>query len=45
LADAAALEILGVLNFPPLTPRQYEYSAEQLTECGRMLGGWMKQQG
>jgi hypothetical protein len=27
------------------TPRQYEYSAEQLTECGRMLGGWMKQQG
>jgi hypothetical protein len=28
-----------------LTPRQYEYSAEQLTECGRMLGGWMKQQG
>jgi hypothetical protein len=27
------------------TPRQNEYSAEQLTECGRMLGGWMKQQG
>ena len=25
-----------------ITPRQYEYSAGQLTECGRMLGGWLK---
>lgn len=25
-----------------LTYRQYEYSAEQLTECGKMLGGWLK---
>ena len=25
-----------------ITPRQYEYSAEQLTECGKMLGGWLR---
>jgi len=25
-----------------LTARQYEYSAEQLTECGKMLGGWLR---
>lgn len=25
-----------------LTPRQYEYSAEQLSECGKMLGGWLR---
>jgi hypothetical protein len=25
-----------------LTARQYEYSAEQLTECGKMLGGWVR---
>lgn len=26
-----------------LTGRQYEYSAEQITTCGKMLGGWRKQ--
>jgi len=25
-----------------ITPRQYEYNAEQLTECGKMLGGWLR---
>jgi|OM-RGC.v1.026549418 hypothetical protein len=25
-----------------ITPRQFEYSAEQLTECGKMLGGWLR---
>ena len=25
-----------------IPPRQYEYSAEQLTECGKMLGGWLR---
>lgn len=25
-----------------MTMRQYEYSAEQLTECGKMLGGWLR---
>ncbi|MBU2515590.1 diversity-generating retroelement protein Avd [bacterium] len=25
-----------------LSKRQYEYAAEQLTEAGRMLGGWRK---
>ncbi|WP_043582399.1 diversity-generating retroelement protein Avd [Geminisphaera colitermitum] len=25
-----------------ITSRQYEYSAEQLTGCGKMLGGWIK---
>ena len=27
-----------------LTGRQYEYICEQLTECGRMIGDWLKQQ-
>ena len=25
-----------------ITPCQFEYSAEQLTECGKMLGGWLR---
>ena len=25
------------------TARQYEYSCEKLEECGRMVGGWLKQ--
>lgn len=27
-----------------ITPRQYEYCAEQLTHCGKMLGGWLRSQ-
>lgn len=26
-----------------LSLRQYEYACERLTECGRMVGGWLKQ--
>jgi len=26
-----------------LTPRQYEYCCMSLNECGRMVGGWLKQ--
>lgn len=26
------------------TGRQYEYACEHLDECGRMVGGWLKQQ-
>ncbi len=26
-----------------LASKQYAYSSEQLTECGRMIGGWYKQ--
>ena len=25
------------------TPAQYRFSSEAMTECGRMLGGWIKQ--
>jgi hypothetical protein len=25
------------------TARQYEFSCERLEECGRMVGGWLKQ--
>ncbi len=25
------------------TPKQYEYSCMALAECGRMVGGWLKQ--
>ena len=25
------------------TARQYEYSCEKIEECGRMVGGWLKQ--
>lgn len=25
-----------------LTARQFAFSSEQMTECGRMLGGWIK---
>jgi len=28
-----------------LTGRQYAFTSEQMTECGRMLGGWIKQAG
>lgn len=28
-----------------LTARQYRYAALALEECGRMLGGWLKQTG
>lgn len=28
-----------------LTGRQFAFSSEQMTECGRMLGGWVKQSG
>ena len=27
-----------------LSPKSYEYAAKQLSEAGRMLGGWIKQQ-
>ena len=27
-----------------LTGKQYQYICEQLAECGRMIGGWLKQQ-
>jgi hypothetical protein len=26
-----------------LAGKQYAYSSEQITECGRMIGGWYKQ--
>ncbi len=26
-----------------MTARQLQYASEQMTECGRMLGGWIKQ--
>ena len=28
-----------------LTARQFAFSCEQMSECGRMLGGWIKQAG
>lgn len=28
-----------------LTPKQFEVSALQLNECGRMVGGWLKSRG
>jgi len=28
-----------------LTARQFAFSCEQMTECGRMLGGWIRQAG
>ena len=28
-----------------LSGRQFAFSCEQMTECGRMLGGWIKQAG
>jgi hypothetical protein len=28
-----------------LSGRQFAFSSEQMTECGRMLGGWIKQAG
>lgn len=28
-----------------LAPRQFEYSAVQISECGRMVGGWLKSSG
>jgi hypothetical protein len=27
-----------------LSPRQYEHCCLSLSECGRMVGGWVKQQ-
>jgi len=26
-----------------MTARQFKYASEQMSECGRMLGGWIKQ--
>jgi hypothetical protein len=28
-----------------LTARQFAFSCEQMSECGRMLGGWIRQAG
>ena len=28
-----------------LAPRQFEFSAVALNECGRMVGGWLRQRG
>jgi hypothetical protein len=28
-----------------LAPKQFEFSALQLNECGRMVGGWLKSRG
>lgn len=28
-----------------LAPKQFEFSALQLDECGRMVGGWLKSRG
>jgi hypothetical protein len=28
-----------------LAPKQFEFSAVQLNECGRMVGGWLRQRG
>jgi len=28
-----------------LAPKQFEFSAVQLNECGRMVGGWLKSRG
>ena len=28
-----------------LVPKQFEFSALQLNECGRMVGGWLKSRG
>ena len=28
-----------------LSQRQYSHSSEQMSECGRMLGAWIKQAG
>jgi hypothetical protein len=28
-----------------LAPKQFELSALQLNECGRMVGGWLKSRG
>ena len=27
---------------PPGAPKQFEFSAVCLNECGRMVGGWLK---